>query len=337
MTENLRPDRDEMSDAILERTLSDALRTLPLVEDACERLREAVAREWRATTKASRDAPSPSRRVRWVALAAAVGVVAVTAMFLAIRPATAPAVVGVLSRLDNGSIDVRRAVLRHRALQAGDSLRSGDTLTAHGPALVALAGGGTLRIAPDTVIEVTSATRIELQRGMLYVDVPPGATTSGHVSVMTRVGLIEHVGTEFEVVSTDQTVRIRVREGLIRLLGSVGAVTAPAGTELLARAGGRLARRSVATYGRDWMWTAALAPDYEIEGRPLADFLKWVSRELGRQADFADAHVRGIADRTILHGSVRGREPVEALAIVLATTSLTYEIWDDAIRVHARP
>jgi ferric-dicitrate binding protein FerR (iron transport regulator) len=73
---------------------------------------------------------------------------------------------------------------------------------------------------------------------MLYVDVPPGATTSGQLSVMTRVGIIEHVGTEFEVVSTDQTVRIRVREGLIRLLGSVGAVTAPAGTELLARAGG---------------------------------------------------------------------------------------------------
>jgi ferric-dicitrate binding protein FerR (iron transport regulator) len=155
--------------------------------------------------------------------------------------------------------------------------------------------------------------------------------------VMTRVGIIEHVGTEFEVVSTDQAVRIRVREGLIRLLGSVGAVTAPAGTELLARPGGRLSRRSVATYGRDWMWTAALAPDYEIEGRRLADFLQWVSRELGRQPDFADAHVREVADRTILHGSVRGREPLEALAIVLATTSLSYEIWDDAIRVRARP
>ena len=62
-----------------------------------------------------------------------------------------------------------------------------------------------------------------------------------------------------------------------------------------------------------------------------------MSRELGRQPDFADAHVLAVADRTILHGSVCGREPVEALAIVLATTSLSYEIWDDAVRVRTRP
>src|ERR1700676_1542268 len=114
MTRSLRPERDEMSHAIPERTLSDALRTLPLVEEARERIRVAVACEWRATKKASVDTPIQSRRVRWVALATAVGVVAVTAALLA--------------------------------------------------------DGGMLRIAPDTVIDVTSATRFELQRGMLYVD-----------------------------------------------------------------------------------------------------------------------------------------------------------------------
>lgn len=336
MTERLRLERDDISDAVLERTLSDALRTRPLVEEARERLRAAVACEWRATTKASVKPLIPSQRGRWVAWAAAAAVAAVTAALFVTRPATQAAAIGSLSRLDNGSMDVRRAILRGSALQVGDPVRSGDTLTALGPALISLAHGGTLRIASDTVVAVMSATEIELQRGMVYVDMPPAPASTGRLSVLTRVGIIEHVGTGFEVVSTDRTVRIRVREGQIRLLGFGGAITATAGTELIAPHGGRLSQRSIPTYGRDWTWIAALAPDYEIEGRPLVEFLQWASRELGRQPQFADAHAREVADRTILHGSVGGHEPLEALAIVLATTSLTYEICEGTIRVQAR-
>jgi hypothetical protein len=91
----------------------------------------------------------------------------------------------------------------------------------------------------------------------------------------------------------------------------------------------------VATYGADWLWVASLAPIYEIEGQPLLDFLQWVSRELGRRLEFGDSHARDIAARTILHGSIRDHEPLDALANVLATTSLRYEILGDTIRVNS--
>jgi hypothetical protein len=152
---------------------------------------------------------------------------------------------------------------------------------------------------------------------------------------VTRAGTIEHVGTEFEVLSSKQAVRLRVREGRVRLHNRAEEVVAEAGTELVATETGVVSRRPISTYGRDWLWVAALAPDYEIEGRPLLGFLEWASRELGRPLKFSDEHAREVAERTILHGSVRGREPLDALASVLATTSLSYEIRGETIWIQS--
>jgi hypothetical protein len=147
--------------------------------------------------------------------------------------------------------------------------------------------------------------------------------------------MIEHVGTEFEVLSNDRLVRLRVREGAVRLKGESRDIAAEAGTELTAMSDGTVTQSTVATYGRDWLWVAALAPDYEIEGKPLLGFLQWVSRETGRQVEFSDAHAREVAERTILHGSVRGREPLDALSSVLSTTSLSYQIRGNAIWIQS--
>jgi hypothetical protein len=336
MTEPQPFDPRDDSDAAVERRLTDGLRTSPLDERVRERLRAAVEGAWRAATRSPDLRPIRYRRWKW---AAAVGLASVAAATLTLlpRPVDEPAIVGSLSRLDGGGVDRRFSFFRHRLLKLGDPLRAGDTVTAHGPALVALAHGGTLRIAANTVIEVTSAAEIGLARGMIYLDEPAPAVPAGGLNVATRVGVVEHLGTEFEVLSDSQAVRIRVREGRVRLLGASGAVEADAGTELLARPNGPVIKRTVFTYGLEWMWAAALAPDYEIEGRPLVDFLAWASRELGRGVEFSDAHAREVAERTILHGSILGHAPLEALSNVLATTSLTYELRGDTIRIRSRP
>jgi hypothetical protein len=100
---------------------------------------------------------------------------------------------------------------------------------------------------------------------------------------------------------------------------------------------GTVSQKPVATYGRDWLWIAAVAPDCEIDGQSLLNFLQWVSRELGRRLEFTDPQTRQIAERTILHGNVRGREPLDALANVRTTTTLGYELRGDTIRVQSGP
>jgi hypothetical protein len=216
-------------------------------------------------------------------------------------------------------------------------VRVGNQLSAHGLVLITLAQGGTLRIAAGTAIVIPEATQVTLKQGLIYVDCPPDPKTCGPLRVATSAGLIEHVGTEFEVLSDGQTVRIRVREGRIRFVGSSVTLMAAAGTELLAGPGERISTQPVATFGRDWLWTAALAPDYPIEGHRLIDFLQWTSREMGRPLEFADAHAQEVANQTILHGSIRGEDPRDALAQVLASTTLSYELAGGTIRVHSSP
>jgi ferric-dicitrate binding protein FerR (iron transport regulator) len=327
MTERQPFSNDTASDPELDRALTDVLRTPPLDSHALERIRVAVEKEWRTSTIHRRS--RAIRRWGWASLAAAVLVIALTTAWFA-NHAREPVVFGSISRTDGNGIDTRHV---------GGSLRAGDT--ARGPMLVLLAAGGSLRIAADSAVDITSPAAIRLERGKIYVDMPPAPATSARLNVWTHAGMIEHVGTGFEVLSDDAGVRIRVREGRIRLRGVSGGagnskvVLADAGTELLAASGGGIAQRPVATYGSDWLWVASLAPAYEIEGQPLLNFLQWVSRELGRRLEFGDSDARDIAARTILHGSIRDHEPMDALANVLATTSLRYEILGDAIRVNS--
>jgi hypothetical protein len=320
------------SDERVDQALTDALGGPRLDAAALARIHEAVEREWRSANPSRTRLPMPSRRARWTALMAAASLAVVTTVYVAIQFLSAPVVFG---RLDRGTADATRALVRQRTLSSGDPLRVGDTLTARSPALVALVGGGSIRIAAGSVVIAESELSLSLKRGRVYIDMPPALAALNRLRILTAAGAVEHVGTQYEVLSDSQTVRIRVREGRIRLIGGAETVEADGGAELLVRPGGRVARSSVMTYGSDWLWTAALAPDYDIEGRPLADFLIWVSRELGRHLDFADARARNVADTTILHGSVRGQAPIEALANVMSTTSLTYEIRGDTIRVHS--
>jgi FecR protein len=316
----------------VDRALTDALAKPRLDAAALARIHDAVEREWRAANPSRTGLAMPWRRARWPAVMAAASLFAVTTAYVAIQFVSAPVVVG---RLERGTADAARALIRHRMLSSGDPLRVGDTLTTRSPALVALLGGGSLRIEAGSVVIAESELSLSLERGRVYIDIPPAFAAVNRLRILTAAGAVEHVGTQYEVLSDAQSVRIRVREGRIRLVGGAETVEADGGTELLVRPGGRAARGSVMTYGGDWLWTAALAPDYDIEGRRLADFLVWVSRELGRHLDFEDPRARDVANTTILHGSVRGLAPIEALRNVISTTSLTYEIRGDTIRVHS--
>lgn len=334
MSEHDERGSEESEQVQVERALTEALRPRSLGPESLERIRARVQEEWRATQRAVEARPQTIRWGRWLSLAAALVLVTLAAS-LYWRPAEETHTFGTVARLDVGMAEQRVGFLHVEQLKPGDTLKTGGVLRTRGPVLVELADGGTLRVAADTALELTGPTKGMLRRGQIYVDLPPGTHSQAPFQIETRAGTVEHVGTEFEVISNDRLVRLRVREGRVQLKGGSHDVAAGAGTELTAMNDGTITQSTISTYGRDWLWVAALAPDYEIEGKPLLGFLEWVSREVGRPVEFSDEHARAVAERTILHGSVRGREPLDALSSVLATTSLTYEIRGDAIWIQS--
>ena len=108
---------------------------------------------------------------------------------------------------------------------------------------------------------------------------------------------------------------------------------ANAGDELTLDGAGDVVRRTVPVYGDDWAWARAVARPFGIEGRSLHQFLSWMVGENGWQLRFTDAAVEQKARATILHGSIEGLTPEEALAAVLPSTGMEHELNEGVLLV----
>jgi ferric-dicitrate binding protein FerR (iron transport regulator) len=314
-----------------DRALRDGLRASALSPEALQRIRRAAHSEWQANTRA------PARR-RWLALAAAASVVTIAAVlgwsvFMGDGALDSGAPVGELARADAPGIVEPYLLRPDVALATGSKLRAGHSFDMRGASLVALAGGGNLRVARASAIEVLAAGSIRLERGELYVDIPPGTRGQNYFLVVTPAGEFRHVGTQFAVAIVNGQTRLRVREGSVQWHATEGDSTVDAGTEVFIDGNRNVTRRTIATTGRDWAWTESLAPEIEIENRPLKTFLEWFSRETGRKLVLTDESVRKQAEAIRMHGNVQGFTAIEALSAVMSATTLSFDLPEGMIRV----
>jgi ferric-dicitrate binding protein FerR (iron transport regulator) len=153
--------------------------------------------------------------------------------------------------------------------------------------------------------------------------------------VRTPLATARDIGTRFEVRLLDSGMRVRVRGGLVRLEHRGATYEATPGVELTATAG-ILQRRVAALHGPEWDWTLRVSPPFALEGRTLGSFLQWVEREGGWRPRFADPALERSSSSIVLHGSVEGLTPEEALAVVLPTCGLRHRVDGDLIRIEAQ-
>jgi hypothetical protein len=109
-----------------------------------------------------------------------------------------------------------------------------------------------------------------------------------------------------------------------------------AGEQLTISNDGSVERTSVTAYGEAWNWTLEAAPAIDIEGMPLSRFLAWASRETGREIAYATPAVEREAAGIVVHGSITGLTPPEALDAVLATTNVRAQVSGGSLVVDAR-
>ena len=107
-----------------------------------------------------------------------------------------------------------------------------------------------------------------------------------------------------------------------------GSAATP-GEQLSIDASGVIRRTPIAADDPAWHWVQALAAAPDVDNQPLAVLVAWVARETGIKVRYATPAVERRAMTTILHGSIRNLEPLEALAVMLATTDLQHEVLAD--------
>jgi ferric-dicitrate binding protein FerR (iron transport regulator) len=313
-----------------DRALRENLHVPPLSPEALARIRRATEAEWRANL------PRPAGK-RWLpfAAAASLAVLAAATWNFFAGGSTAPAgeMLATLARAPAPGVVELRPLWREAAMSVGSMVHSGQDLAARGGALLALRGGGNLRLAPGSELEVLSADAVRLARGELYVDIPPGEQGGSSFTAVTAAGEFRHVGTQFALAVIDGATRLRVREGSVAWDAMEGGSTVSAGTEMIIDRDRRVTRRTIAATGEAWSWTESMAPEVDIENRPLSEFLDWVARETGRRLVIADENTRGQIGAIRTHGNVRGLEPLKALEAVMAATSLQLDLPAGTIRV----
>lgn len=313
-----------------ERVLRDNLRVSALSPEALDRIRRATEAEWRAQV-------GPARR-RWMpaAMAAAAALFAGIATWTLWSGGQAELPLAALASVERvevpGMVELR-GWWREAPVDAGAELHAGQRFEARGNALLALQDGGNLRLARDSEVQVISADTIRLERGEMYVDIPPGSRAPRSFVAITSVGEFRHLGTQFALSVSDGGTRLRVREGSVQWHTAQGESTVDAGTEVLIDRNLNITRQDLDTAGEHWAWTETMAPDVDIENRPLAEFLDWVARETGRKLEFADDATRQQAASIRMHGNVHGLAPLTALKAVMASTSLRLDLPSGVIRV----
>jgi len=317
--------RDEESLAGLIRQAGARERPDPA---AVQKARNAVAAEWRAVISARQR--QRARVLRWSAAAgvAVAGLAVWMAAPLVMRPGAAT--VATLARVSG---PVQMDVNGWSPVQAGAAVPAGGELRSADGGRAALRIGAVLvRMDQQSAVEVLAADRIVLKRGAVYIDAGSDGSDSPLV-VETPYGEVRHLGTQYETRLTADGLRVRVREGRVQLNGADGAVQGTIGEQLVLLAAGGVRRERVARAGGEWAWIESVSPDYDINDRPLIEFLNWVARETGREVRFDSPGSERLARDLVMRGSVKGMAPSQALAAVLITTELQSSESGEVLRI----
>lgn len=310
---------EEDSDAALAALLRLAGPRPDIPRDLEKRVEARVYGEWQRTQQRK-------RFIRWSAPFALAATV-VVALVLAVRPDVPPSaqVIGTVVRLVPG--------IDGSLPDAGSAVRIGDTLlTGRDSSIgVDLSDGTSLRLGPGSQLGIVAENEFRLLRGAAYVDTGPAIYRAHAISVHTPLARIRDVGTQFLVNYSDEGLQVAVREGRVEVSADADSHTAVAGEQLHLQPDLTARIAPVSSHASLWQWAASVAPPFDIENRSLMDFLKWASRESGRELEFASDQQRMAAMRTVLHGSIEGFSIDEAIDSVLATSGFSYQLADDRI------
>jgi ferric-dicitrate binding protein FerR (iron transport regulator) len=239
----------------------------------------------------------------------------------------------------SGSAWSRFGADENRSLTEGDSLQPGSELATaeESRAAIRLVSGHSVRLDASTGIRLLDDGSLALDRGAVYVDSGLDATTTRALDVHTPLGVIEEIGTQFEVRLENDFVRVRLREGSVVIRQDDRDHELQVGTELELGPDGSVARRALPTHGSEWDWFVGITPMLDLEGRTAMEFLDWVARERGWTLAFTDDSVARFADETVLGGALERLTLAEALDAVLPTCQMTYQVRNGVLVVAATP
>jgi len=303
------------------------------------RVHAAVRAEWRGKVQRNRW----RRALVWAGPLAAAALLAVICVPYFFKKPVAPVNQAALGHLERAVGEVRLAEKNGASpLQSGAEVFGGQVLeTADGArASFTMADGVSVRLDGGTRLTLTSAHSFDLERGAVYLDVPPGAGRGERYEVHTALGVTQDVATQFEVRLVagpkESKLRVRVREGKVELQHGQEKLAAEAGVELSASKTGPVTKGLLIAGDSSWDWVGTVAPPFALEGKSARQFLDWACREGGWTLK-----LNGVGEKELsaaqVHGTLTGLGAAEALDTVLPACGLTHRFEGTTLVIEAQP
>lgn len=323
-------------DAGIEQLLREVGRRDAPSADVEAVVRRAVHGEWRAIIDQRK------RRKRWVgiAMAASLAIVGLSIALISsqtsapvVQPAVVASIAKVYSDTHASMVQASADGSLWRDVRAGEQLMSGAQLRTDASTRAALdfGNGLSMRVDNGSLVTLTAVDQAVLERGRVYVDAP--IAQRAPLTLQTRFGAIDHLGTQYQAQLTDDQLTVSVREGRVAIVATSDEIQVAANERLALSANGRVERQAIAAHDASWQWVLQVAPPFNIDNAALADFLSWVARETGRTLAYATPDVQRLSQQLLLRGSIENLSPDQALAAVLATTDFRFSADDSSIVV----
>lgn len=302
----------------------------PVPEEAAQRIKGVVKQHWQQQV-------SQRRRRRFVVLAVAASAVLAAGLGRwMIQPTVIQAGQFVASvERTSGTAQLLRNG-QWQSLTSGVELLAGDEVTT-GQARLSLGweSGHDVRLNLGTRIRVVEDHQLTLETGQVYVQ-GPGLT--GPLTVNTAVGPVRDIGTQFMVTANAGEVDIKVREGeisLVRASGEVASVTQGFGLTLaLADDDPEAEPVPLREASEEWDWAFEVAPVYDINGRTVDDFVRWLAREKNWQVTYTTRAARRLATSQRLKGRLPADStPQQWLQDVLKDRNLKFSLRGRMLRI----
>lgn len=298
-------------------------------KDRFDRAQRRVQSHWEQVVAENRRS---NNRVhyRYIAIAASV-IVAVVSSTLLLRTGEAPGPVAM------ASVDrvLGEVLIDNQPASVGDIIAPGALVETADDSRIALrlADGQSLRIDTLSRVFVHTANKLTLRGGGVYIDTEH-ALNAGPVLVMTAFGQARDVGTQFQVRLSSDVLSVGVREGQVEVTRpNRQAVSIDSGRVVDLNIDGSESIRGVANDDPVWAWVETVAPEFDLDGATLEQYLRWYTRERGLRLVWSDPRSEQKAKRIKLRGSIAGTSLEEGFRTVQRTAPFKYRFDSDGLWV----
>ncbi len=307
-----------------------------LPEEDLQAIRAAAKAEWQSLISRQTDRSSYRGGHVWALAASLVLVIGAAWLWISQKHRTDPVSDVVVATVERADGIAREGLVAGSEITLGSTVETRDQADGTPQRLaLRLPGGASFRIDSQSKLVFSGQHEVELLEGGVYMDTGSETGTSDPMTIVTELGTVRHVGTQYEVrlVDYDNAVRVRVREGTVSFRSDSGIFPIAAGEQFELADEGAPKRNSIPNHGPNWDWVSAVAPSIEIDDLPIRTYLEWLSRETGRSLIFENEEVEKYASEHSLTLPIEGLSPMESLEAARAASDLIFEAQNGSILV----